>query len=246
MEHDEGPRDLDHQASVDEADSDGNLVSKGGTAATNEGRRRILKGALATAPVIMTVASRPAWALNCTHSGQMSGNMSGAADGEECGGEGCSPGYWKTHPEMWCHSFPPEMQFNDVFGPVFGACGAPTSLYNIINDECQPYEFGPCIITGCPPDSNNKNLTINYQGAIMQLAFHSVAALQNACTAVSFDMTVEEVIATFQNAYNGGNCNKDSVTLAKDGLDYLNNLGSDFCAGGFATPCGGGGTGKMK
>ena len=71
----------------------------------SSGRRRFLfKGAVISAPVIMTVASRPVWAggwrkwgggkgRNCTLSGQLSGNLS--TPDEVCSGEGCTPGYWK-------------------------------------------------------------------------------------------------------------------------------------------------------
>lgn len=57
-------------------------------------RRRILKGAVGTAPLVMTLANRPSWGAACW-SGIQSGNMSKPND--ECGG-GLSPGYYKNHP----------------------------------------------------------------------------------------------------------------------------------------------------
>jgi len=63
-----------------------------------EQRRRILKGAAVAAPLMMTVASRPALGMGarCTPSAWVSGNLSDhKEDRHSCGGK--SPGYWKNH-----------------------------------------------------------------------------------------------------------------------------------------------------
>ena len=60
-----------------------------------DARRRILTGGLVGAPVIMTLASRPAVANHCTISGMMSGNTSKVHD-VDC--RGFTPGGWKTPP----------------------------------------------------------------------------------------------------------------------------------------------------
>jgi hypothetical protein len=184
--------------------------------------------------VTRVAASRPAWALNCTLSGQMSGNMSGVTDAETCGGEGCSPGYWMNHSDRWCPDYAPTMFFNSVFGSVFVSY-SPT-LYEVICDQCVPYKLATYVNANCSAYSS-PNALANYQNAVMQLAFHSIAALQNACTAVSFDLTVDEVIKTFQSAYNSGDCNKSNITMVKDQLDILNNQGSPLCSGSNAIPC---------
>lgn len=76
------------------------------TDARREARRRVLLGGLATAPLIMTLASRPALAgggghwgggKNCGPSTLMSGNTSSNHEPEGC--RGLTPGYWKTHPD---------------------------------------------------------------------------------------------------------------------------------------------------
>lgn len=54
-------------------------------------RRKLLKGVAASAPIIMTLANRPAWGAVCW-SGIQSGNMSRTPD--NCRG-GKSPGYYK-------------------------------------------------------------------------------------------------------------------------------------------------------
>lgn len=64
----------------------------------NLSRRTFAKAGLIAAPVVMTLASRPALASSknfCTISGWGSVHPSGRPDGYTC--EGRSPGYWKTY-----------------------------------------------------------------------------------------------------------------------------------------------------
>ena len=82
-----------------------------------ETRRRFIKKAIATAPVILTVTAGPVWArTNCTLSGQLSMNPSL----EPCEGEGCSPGFWGQRPDMWPNPpiDPQTATFYEVFGSV--------------------------------------------------------------------------------------------------------------------------------
>ena len=66
--------------------------------APNTSRRRFVLGGGAMAPVIVTLASRPALANVCTVSGTLSGNMS-RPDAVDC--RGLAPSYWQTHPTLW-------------------------------------------------------------------------------------------------------------------------------------------------
>ena len=96
-------------------------ISKDITGMNSRGkdRRRFIKRAIVAAPFILTVASRPVWAANCTMSGQLSGNLSDA--GEPCGGEGCSAAYWEANTDKWHYEFQPGCVFDSVFGTdVFG------------------------------------------------------------------------------------------------------------------------------
>src|SRR6266498_4163614 len=73
-------------------------------------RRRLLQGALASAPVLMTLVSRPVLAQQCTTpSGYVSANASTGGPGVICTGR--SPEYWISvsappHHE-WPSGFPP-------------------------------------------------------------------------------------------------------------------------------------------
>lgn len=192
---------------------------------TSSTRRRLLKGAVSSAPVIFTVASRPVWARNCSLSGQLSGNLSDQ-DGTTCAGEGCTPGYWKNHPTSWHPEISDALLFDSVFGTnvfpgltlgqVIQLCGQSGCSANNINIpmHCKPYSA--CV-----------NLVI-------ALGFHAVAALQNAATPVKYDLTVEEVINEVRAAYMSGD--KNIIEAQKNRLDAFNN---QYCPGGGGPACGG-------
>ena len=90
-------------------------------AVRNVGRRRWLQAGISTAPVVMTVASRPVLAaIECrTPSGFVSGFASGAPAGQ-CGGG--NPTYWVTH-RPWPSPYNPgpgggtPSFFNPIFEP---------------------------------------------------------------------------------------------------------------------------------
>ena len=183
----------------------------------DEKRRRLVKGAAGAAPVMLSIAHRPVWAgSRCTYSGQLSGNLS--APEETCGGEACSPGFFKTHPSLWHPDFPPEALYDTVFG--FGPGGSPfpgMSLYQVIklkeggyDPDSIAYPAG-CDSTGC-------------KQAVVMLGFHSVAALQNAATSVSYRYTVEEVIRMTRMAFESGD--KDEIEGCKGIFEWMHdNLG---------------------
>lgn len=168
-------------------------------------RRRFIKRAIIAAPFILTVTSRPVWASNCTMSGQLSGNLS---DGDElCRGEGCSPGYWKNHTHMWHYAFKTTDLFDEVFevNPFYP--DNPT-LYQVIHKYKSPYD--------------------PVEPLVLVLGFHAVAALQNAATSVSYDLTVDQVITDVNAAYISYQGSGDVVSALeplKNQLDILNNQG---------------------
>jgi hypothetical protein len=175
-------------------------------------RRRFIKRAIVAAPFILTVTSQPVWAKNCSLSGQLSGNIS-PADGP-CGGEGCSPGYWKNHIDMWHNQFPPDKPFYEVFGVDAFPGSTLHQVIAMFHKDCPNVTMQAAANCTYP-------LPGNYYNMLRKLGFHSVAALQNAATAVSFDLTVDEVITIFVNAYN--DCIITDMEKVKDDLDWLNN-----------------------
>lgn len=168
-------------------------------------RRRLARAGL-IAPVIVTLAGRTAWAANCTESGQLSGNLSNP--GPACGGQGCSPGYWKTHTERWHPNYPPTASFNALFG-VNAFPGA--TLYQVICEAASPNLPSACApVSGCT-------------GTLKSCGMHAVAALQNAATEISYVFDTMMVKTKFAAAYSMGT--KDAIEWQKNEFDYQNNRG---------------------
>ena len=74
---------------------DNKLIINKKASGFDNSKRRLLKGAIGTTPVILAVTSKPVLAGWCTVSGFLSGNLSQNHGQERCGG--LSPGYWKNH-----------------------------------------------------------------------------------------------------------------------------------------------------
>jgi hypothetical protein len=196
MSHDQQDR-----PAVDHAAAPGNHSSVTGSAA--KGRRQFIKKAIVTAPVILTVASRPVWARNCTWSGQLSGNLSDT--GPPCGGEGCTASYWIGNTDKWHYEFCINKYFDNVFGiPAFPNA----TLLDVINGDASP---------------NKQISTVKSTNRLKALGIQSVAALQNSATRVSFDWEVCEVINYFVDCYQL--CSNDQMDDAIAELSRLNSQG---------------------
>ena len=182
-------------------------ISKDITGMNSRGkdRRRFIKRAIVAAPFILTVASRPVLAANCTMSGQLSGNLSDA--GEPCGGEGCPADYW-INATAWHYEFPRGKLFYDVFmvDPFPNS-----TLYQVITSSLSEEMFSNC--------SNSSDT--GYYDTLLALGVQSVAALENAATSLSFELTVCQVINDFVNAYTS--CVTANMVTVIEELNILNN-----------------------
>lgn len=115
------------------------------------GRRRFLKQAAGASPVLLSLASRPAFGNRCTISGMMSGNASTAPDAEPC--EGCTPGYWKVlqHKYDWGPTgYTYCDRFRDVFGFLPAVTGDPA-----VDDESLTLLQALCLQGGGAVDGCN-------------------------------------------------------------------------------------------
>ena len=95
------------------------------------------------------------------------------------GGEGCTPGYWKQkhHFDSWPAPYTPDMLFSDVFANAF-------------------------------PGKTLVQVAAQGGGGLIALGRHTVAALLNAASAgVSYDLTVNDVITSFNAAFQFGDYN---------------------------------------
>jgi hypothetical protein len=165
----------------------------------SETRRRFIKKAIATAPLILTVTAGPVWARNCTPSGLLSGNLS-KADGPPCCG--CTPGYWKNHTNKWIGLIP-EMLWTDAF-------------------PCSGYELD--LLTLEMIFDNTAKVPAS---PIEQFGFHAVAALLNALSALDRGCTfisVAEVKQIVCDAYGTGLMNQ----VVED-LTIMNEFNSEWC-----------------
>ena len=108
------------------------------------------------------------------------------------GGEGCTPGYWKQmqHFGSWTAPYMPSTMFSDVFDDAFPG----KTLLQVL------WQGG---------------------GGLKALGRHTVAALLNAAsTDVSYDMSVDDVIDSFNAVYPGGD-----YEALKDDFAYFNEQG---------------------
>lgn len=176
------------------------------------------KSALLSAPVIMTIASGPVWARNCTMSGRLSGNLSDS--GPVCPPAACSPGYWKQdqHLGSWSNTLPytSGSYFNEAF--VVTAFPATATLLQVIRGEVLPVYPASAACDAIKDKARDK---------LALLAFHAVAGLQNSLMlgVLDYPHSTATVKAQFQagfTAYN--NCYRQGVLDAKDFLEapYLN------------------------
>jgi hypothetical protein len=113
---------------------------------------------------------------------------------EVSGGYGCTPGYWKQghHFSDWTAPYDPEDSFADYFEDAFPGL----TLVDVL-------------------DGNGGGLTA--------LGRHTVAAMLNAANPeVSYDLTAQQVIEAFNEAYPG---TKDDYENLKNYLESLNEQG---------------------
>lgn len=123
------------------------------------GRRRLLTGGLAAAPVILTAASKSALAAECLSPSRVfSGNISPHGDNFTCGGR--SPGFWKTaqHLPVWATlnaklpvpvTAPILSELTMSGWVVCSESGAGSPSYGSFMDN--PYKKGSHRIGGMPP-----------------------------------------------------------------------------------------------
>jgi len=106
---------------------------------------------------------------------QVNGTIDFGFCARECGGEGCTPGYWKQdqHFDSWPAPYTPDMLFSDVFEDAF-------------------------------PGMTLLDVASTMGGGLDALGRHAVAALLNSASdGVDYDLTTQEVIDMFNDVYPG-------------------------------------------
>ncbi len=114
----------------------------------------------------------------------------------ECGGEGCTPGYWRQyhHLDSWAGAAPKD-NFNITFGT------------NAVFDAEQCGSINPTL----------RQAVRCKGGGLSALARHGVAALLNALSGdVDYSYTVSEVKALVKGAIDSGNYERAKNALASE------------------------------
>jgi hypothetical protein len=114
------------------------------------------------------------------------------------GKEGCTPGFWKNHPEDW-EGFSPDQTLDEVFDAAgLGSLGSTTLL------DALSFRGGPSVVAA-------KRILLR----------HAVAALLNSAhSGVDFGMTTAEVISLVDDALASDD--RDEILAAKNVLAALN------------------------
>jgi len=127
-----------------------------------------------------------------------------------CGREGCTPGFWKNHPDCWCDAFTTTQKLNTVFTfPANPAALKALGNYNLL----QALKF--------PGGS-----TLAGKAQILLRA--AVAALLNACSDdITYPLDVAEIVSAVNDAMAEAAVSNDKsfLTDLATELDMLNNLG---------------------
>jgi len=138
---------------------------------------------------------------------------------EIVGGEGCTPGFWKTHTDLWDASGSPDLAPNYNPGDDFYAA------------------FGITVADGGSlPNTLTLEQALNLQGGgIKALARHAAAALLNSDSSVDYPYSTADVIDIFRDGIGASTLiAPDEYTLqeALAALSTANELGCPFGAGG--------------
>lgn len=160
-------------------------------------RRHLIKGIGATAPLMMTIASRPVLGAQCTPSAWVSGNLSDHGQTRmSCGGR--SPGYWKTRGGRWA-----------VTGFVPGTC-----KHSAMTHVCRGYKSDGTafhqsaggIFAGrvFGHKTMMQVLWLNGNEDPYQLGAHIVAALLNAASIPDYGMDRNDVAEMYRQLVTAG------------------------------------------
>jgi len=211
-------------------------------------RRRFIKGAISTTPVILSLANRPAWGTDCSLSGIMSATHASHHDtSTSCNnmGSGCTPGFWKQNAKAW-----------RLTGCKPGNCKESDDDDDDYKKKHKrrykrSYKSGWYTVNGCRTKNGCKDYDntgtkfseifgAGYSSeTCMQmlhrhpgsLEFHAIAAVFN-CMAFpsSYGYTASYIVEVYQRIVDEGDGAK--ISALHDTLDYLNNRGCPINAHG--------------
>ena len=166
---------------------------------TSASRRKFTKAALMVPPVVMSVTSRPVFAVGCL-SNILSGNLSDPNRGT-CN-LGLSPGYWKEHPNAW----PAGVDAGTMPGG-----GIPTSCNDCRDGNGNSAtwvctggtRFNDVFLAG-PQDSQDRSLHEVICQDPSEPTFHIIAAYLNALADPNYVLSVAQIKQLWIDPTYGG------------------------------------------
>jgi hypothetical protein len=126
------------------------------------------------------------------------------------GGEGCTPGFWKNHQEVWDgvggDDVTTTIQTTDGFNATFGVTPAQSGQPNSLT------------LLGAAQQGG---------GGLNALARHAAAALASADSGIDYQYSVAGVIALYRDAV-GADAGPETVSSAHGKLEAANEEGCPF------------------
>lgn len=193
--------------------------------------RRLISKAAAASPVLASLASPSVWGTVCSVSGLQSGNASGHPQDEPCAGRGCTPGYWKNHPDAWPPGFSPGTCTDNAGN---GGCKAwsftgATPIGEILNGH-------PVSLFGGSSYNNNDAIMyilqreVNGGGNTNSQLAHWIAGIFNALVAPGiYGSSVGDLLAALDTASTGSPFGVPELVSV---LTRMNESGECFLSGG--------------
>jgi len=183
----------------------------------SEKRRHLLKGIGVSAPLMMTVASRPVLGAQCTPSAWVSGNLSDHGKMRmSCGGK--STTYWKNNPAHWAGT-----------GYLPGSCAHKhAGLCKAYKSDGTPFHRsagGVCAGSAFGNKTMMQVLWLRGRQDSYRLGGHIVAALLNAATVPDYGMSQDDVLEMYRQLVTGGYYQPSSgpIMTAQDCVRFIRN-----------------------
>jgi len=181
-------------------------------------RRKLAKAGL-IAPVLMSFSSRPAWAVTCTLSGMLSGNLSGPFAG--CDNSALPSAYWDANRNQW--GTRGSEKVNTFFG--LGSIGYFTASVTFSDI----YDGNAAVATGvgaehCANSANEAAFT----AALLALLKEAIAGVLNVDNfGTNYPVTIIDLQTQVANAFNAdntGTCSTSNMDTLKATLAGYNNV----------------------
>lgn len=217
---------MNDKKSEDNVRTTASAESSGDSKASGISRRDLAKVG-ASAPILLSLFSRPAWGVACSPSSLASGNASGRHQ-EDCDGNGCTPGFWKNNLLAWQGT---GISPGICVGWKNGRCKEWSTKDATIFEDV--FGFPPSISGGSTTSISLLDVMLDHEqsGSVGTYENHLVAALLNAAKApYIYGATVDEIVELARSVNFGTPYQGYSVTRQElfDLVVRMNEAGSCF------------------